>query len=204
MNQALGQAARTGTLSESRLRLFFALWPDPPLRGMLAELAGRHVPDGARRLAAQNLHLTLAFLGSVAEARLPEVLAAAGEIRAAPFTFTLERVSYWSRPRLLCLTGGRGHAPLERLAAALGAGLAERRLPHDAQPFRAHLTLARKLRESVAETRLAPPLTWHATRFCLVASTTHPEGARYTPLADWRLLGRDAPARPAASEPGRR
>ncbi len=48
-------------------RLFFALWPDPPTRTALAMLVDGLPLVGGRRVPAENLHLTLAFLGNVDE-----------------------------------------------------------------------------------------------------------------------------------------
>jgi 2'-5' RNA ligase len=54
------------------LRAFFALWPDATVRAALAPL----VRDIARKVhgrptAVESIHLTLAFLGEVAEERCP-------------------------------------------------------------------------------------------------------------------------------------
>ncbi len=64
------------------LRLFVALEPPEPVRRRIAALqarlrrdAGRHA-DEVRWVPPENVHLTLQFLGSVPEGRLPEVLAA--------------------------------------------------------------------------------------------------------------------------------
>ena len=49
-------------------RLFFALWPTDAVRAELAAAAPSYSCLG-RAIAARNLHITLVFLGSVAQAR---------------------------------------------------------------------------------------------------------------------------------------
>lgn len=66
----------------STRRVFFALWPDEPLRSSFMhathELARA---AGGRLVAPRNLHVTLLFLGPVAEDRLTELTALAAEVR---------------------------------------------------------------------------------------------------------------------------
>jgi 2'-5' RNA ligase len=56
--------------------LFFALWPDHALQQSLAETTQTVVlAAGGRPVPPENFHLTLAFLGSVPDARISEVAA---------------------------------------------------------------------------------------------------------------------------------
>jgi RNA 2',3'-cyclic 3'-phosphodiesterase len=59
------------------LRLFFALWPGTQEQQALLRASAPAVADSAGRpIPAANLHATLAFLGNVAAARLPQLRAA--------------------------------------------------------------------------------------------------------------------------------
>ncbi len=46
-------------------RLFFALWPSEEVRAGLAEVMASLDVRGGKPVAAENLHITLLFLGSV-------------------------------------------------------------------------------------------------------------------------------------------
>ena len=82
------------TVAEAR-RLFFALWPDAGLRADLARLGQDADEPRSRPLVPGNLHLTLAFLGNVAPARLEAVHAAADVVDAPPFEVELKDPADW-------------------------------------------------------------------------------------------------------------
>jgi 2'-5' RNA ligase len=168
-------------------RLFFALWPAPPLRDALAAWARDHAPERARPVPADNLHLTLAYLGPLPAAGVAAAHAAGAGLRAAPVTLTLTRVEHWARPRLLCAVPDPGPDPLAALAAALSAALVRQRLPVESRPFRSHVTLVRKVARPPTDQRLTPALAWHGDRLALVASESPPGGVRYRELAGWPL-----------------
>ena len=72
-----------------RQRLFFALWPDDDTRHALARLAKTRLPSGSGRLvAAQNIHLTVAFLGAVDAGFRENVERAAGSLSAPALQVT--------------------------------------------------------------------------------------------------------------------
>jgi 2'-5' RNA ligase len=73
------------------LRLFFALWPDDRVRAALAVLAAELAAScGGRATAPDNLHATLAFLGNVPAARLPEFERMAASLHGRRFELRLD------------------------------------------------------------------------------------------------------------------
>src|ERR1700722_12542328 len=83
-------------------RLFFALWPDPGWCEQLLEAAQPLIAGGAgRSVAKSDLHVTLCFLGAVAEdvaTRLPE---RAARIESAAFELLFDAFQDWPRSRIL-------------------------------------------------------------------------------------------------------
>lgn len=186
-----GSSSRAPGRIEPARRLFFALWPDPPtLARGLAEVQ-RRVPRGSGRpQRADQLHLTVEFLGSVPEARLGDVLevgrvAAAG---ASCCTLVLDATEHWRRPQVLCLTASVVPPPLLALVEALRAELAARGFEPERRAFRPHLTLARKVRRPPPATGVEP-FQWPVSELTLVESTTDPTGSRYERLQGWPLGG---------------
>ncbi|MET0985081.1 MAG: RNA 2',3'-cyclic phosphodiesterase [Steroidobacteraceae bacterium] len=169
------------------LRLFFALWPDDATRAVLA----RAIPllgPGGRAVAVENLHVTLAFLGTTEPQRLDELAQLAGEIVGNPFVLTFDGYEVWDRA-LVALVAKEIPAALARLAADLNARLAQAGFPTDSRPYRAHVTLIREQRRGSGrrEGLLAPealslavtPISWRVNDFALVSSRTGPRGSRY-------------------------
>ncbi len=174
---------------EQRQRLFFALWPDAVLRARLAALAAAAPGLRGRALARENLHLTLVFLGSVDEVQKACAEQVAGEVRAEPFSLTLDHGGHWGGSRVLWVGPSCVPPRLHTLVETLGRGLESCGHRPDKRPFRAHVTLMRKAPPPPQEL-LVEPLRWAVREFCLVRSETVPEGARYRVLRTWPLRSR--------------
>ena len=163
-------------------RLFFALWPDEPLRAALAAALGG-APLPGTPVASADWHVTLEFLGQVAEARINELRALGASARLPATELVLDQLDWWRRPALLVAVGERAPAALIELQSALRRALGSAGFRVDARDYRPHLTLARRV---AARPALAPiaPLLWPVTTLALVEST-YAAGARYRPLASW-------------------
>lgn len=135
---------------------------------------------------AENLHLTLAFLGSVPVDRVPAITPIAArvalafqDVANAPLEIELNTLDYWRKSAILCATS-TGEAPVaSALAETLKRVLTENGFAPDLKPFRPHATLARKVRHVTRE-RNMPPVLWSFRDFHLVESRTAPSGALYS------------------------
>jgi 2'-5' RNA ligase len=175
----------SSTTTKSR-RLFLALWPPTELSHELYALAGKNLRGEGRRVAPENIHLTLAFLGSVNESFRKCVEQAASAVHAEVFTLTLEELGCWPRTGILWAGPGQTPRPLSVLVQQLLAGLSGCGYQPEKRPFAAHLTLAREVRRW-KENRRIGPFHWDVRQFCLVQSRTLAEGARYEILRTWKL-----------------
>ena len=155
-------------------RLFFALWPGPAVREALARQAAAAADGspGARPVHADNLHLTLAFLGAVPAPRFDDVLAAAQRVSACRFDFALRRLEHWAGADIVCAAPEEVPPPLGMLAAQLRDALRGLELPADDRPYRPHVTLCRKARQVAANhlAALATGIDWRAQEFVLAES----------------------------------
>lgn len=157
------------------------------LRARLDALARQEVPaDRGRRIPTENLHLTLAFLGYVPAEVRTCLEQAASAIRGEPFTLVLDQLDCFRRTGILWVGASQVPAPLAVLARALNAAVAGCGLTPETREFRAHVTIARKLRRC-PEGRSLAPLEWHVHDFSLVLSDTRANGARYEILRSWEL-----------------
>ena len=172
-------------------RLFFALWPDDSLRGLLTTrlpplLAGIH----GKPQRPDQWHVTLEFLGAVPVDRRPAVRAAADATRGEPVTVVFDLLDHWRRPQVYCLAASAMPGPLARLVSELRAGLFAAGFVPDSRDYRPHVTLARKVRVAPVAS-LPEPIAWTADRFALVRSLSDPAGSRYEPLDWWNLRSQD-------------
>jgi len=164
------------------LRLFFAAWPEPSLR-QAASARITQLGLGARQVPAGELHVTLAFLGAVPEARQAEVVALAQGLTVPAHDLPLERLEYWPGPRVLVAVPSRPCAATDRLHAALRERCARARLPCESREFVVHLTLLRGLAAAPARLPDFAALLWPITAVTLVASRASAAGPRYRPIA---------------------
>jgi RNA 2',3'-cyclic 3'-phosphodiesterase len=179
---------RTGTkLTESARRLFFGLWPPA---NVLTALSGWVIAMPAvHRSPPDQLHLTVLFLGAVPAAAMPQLLAAAAQVRCDAIEQALDRLEYWPTPQVLCAAGPTG-APLIALRSQLlGAAVAAGLKPPDAErPLLAHVTLARRKHTPPPEPGLRPAVKFTASSFSLIESRSDGDDEqRYVSLADWPL-----------------
>ncbi len=169
-------------------RLFFALWPSAAASAGLSE-AGKclHEVCGGRRMRAETIHLTLAFLGEVEPERIGDLLRLAGEIRAPVFGLNLTRFGWWAHNRIVWAAPDETPAELILLVDALREKLRNAGFHFDTKPFVPHITLLRK-----ADCRKNPlpvgEVEWRAEDFVLVRSVPGEGGAAYEVLGRWPLL----------------
>ncbi len=85
-------------------RLFFALELPSAVQKQIVQWRATHFPeDAGRPVAADNLHLTLAFLGEVSAEKQRALAALAGRLRQPGFTLTLDDAGQWLRSRVVWL-----------------------------------------------------------------------------------------------------
>jgi 2'-5' RNA ligase len=167
------------------VRLFFALWPDDSVRAELARWSRElHAVCGGRPMRAENLHLTLAFLGNVEDARVAEVERAAGEVAPRAATLVLDRPGYWKHNRIAWAGASVVPPELAALVSGLREALAKSRIGFDAKSFASHVTLLREAREPGAMPALEP-IEWRLAGFALIRSVTLPRGSRYEIRKSW-------------------
>ena len=171
-------------------RVFFALWPPTAVAEALADYAAQAAGQfGGRATRQQTIHLTLAFLGTLAIDRLPALCAAAASVQGPSVTLTIDQANYWPHNQLLW-AGSRDTEPaLTQLVDQLHGALRDAgfSLANGTRKFVPHVSLVRKMPEPVAAANLPPipPLIWPNHRFILVASTLSPNGPDYRQLAEF-------------------
>ena len=166
------------------------------LRNRLAvEIDGlRDHAAGVAWVAAENLHVTVKFLGGVDESRLAEIGAALGRaVRVPAFEVGVRGLGAFpsaARARVLW-AGAPGSPPFTALAEEVDRALVAMGFAPEGRGFTPHVTLGR-VREPRRNDALAVALEAAAARdfgalrverVSLMRSDLSPRGARYTELA---------------------
>jgi len=180
-------------MSDERLRLFFALWPAAAVRMDLgAAAAALALESPARRVAAVNFHLTVAFVGDVPAAALASLRQIGQSVRAARCGVRLDCYEYWPKPECVVALARTVPVALQTLRDELHAALADAGFELRPKGLRPHVTLARHCRAQPALPPLAP-IDWPADALCLLRSETDAAAPVYTVLDTWPLLDKPLP-----------
>jgi 2'-5' RNA ligase len=177
------------------VRMFVAVWPDDLTVQRLSALDLSSVP-GLRAVRPGQWHITLRFLGEVADDLVPllvDALGGAATRAPQPVRCTIGPATAWfSGPRVLQVpvTG------LDQFAAAVRRATVPAVPDTGEAPFVGHLTVARvrgrrRLDPSTqaAVAGIAFTAEFAVPHFLLVASELSPEGPRYSTLARLQLPG---------------
>jgi 2'-5' RNA ligase len=170
------------------MRLFFAALPEPNARQRLESVAtALRLPQEARRIPAQNYHLTLAFAGEVSNTQGAALRAVGAALRSPVFDVCLNIQEYWQKAEVVVVAAGDEPPALRALHQCLRTELDHLGLAPDPMPFRAHVTIARRVTQApVIEQRSGT--CWPVRAFHLVHSTTSVAGSVYTVVDTWPLL----------------
>jgi len=161
------------------IRLFFALWPDAQVRARLdGWAAALHADCGGRRMRAENLHLTLAFLGATGAARLEQLKHLAAQVSVTAFDLQIDQPGYWKHNRIAWAGASVIPEPLAALIADLRDELTAGGFRFDPKPFVPHVTLLREAREPQPLPQF-PAIAWPVSGLALVRSVPGGQGVRY-------------------------
>lgn len=129
------------------MRIFIALELPQKTRDNLARSAEqfRHYATKGRFVEKSNYHVTLHFLGEVAESDLIYVQSAMDGIADLPaFEIALQRFSMWRGAEIVCANIRQKDAALATLHDVLGEKLEKNGFDVEHRAFRPHVTLIRR------------------------------------------------------------
>ena len=167
--------SETGGQTLSR-RLFIALIPD---RHTINRIAALQKQVHGRLVPAQNLHLTLAFLGNQPEEVRVHLSCFLEQTVFRSFDLLLDTIGFFPKIRLSWLGPSAIPDSLHHLHRNIQAYLTQNRLADGHERFRPHITLARQSVSS--EWTPEFPIKWQVTRLALMQSVlshepgVHPE-----------------------------
>ncbi len=182
------------------MRLFVAIALPQDLRDRLEGL--RDGLPGAKWVAAENLHLTLRFIGEADGGECHDIDAALAGLRFESFPLQIEGLGHFGEGRRLrALWAGVAPNPdLERLQGKIERALQSAGMEPSKRKYKPHVTLARfksgpgpRLHSFIAAHGLFRAAPFEVTEFTLFSSYLAQQGAIYTPELSYPLEPRKAP-----------
>lgn len=164
-------------------RLFFALWPDDTSRRALAAEAERLVPlCGGHALPAENMHITLAFLGSVDDVRAEALETLVREWPSVHGEWRLDALGHFPQPHIVWAGSHATDPALSARHAELWQALSRHGFSPPQRPFTPHVSLVRKTVRAAPVAALSTPIVWRYDHLALVESRLDGENSRYRTL----------------------
>lgn len=167
-----------------KCRLFFALWPTETERSALALWQPKlQELCGGRALRAGTLHVTLVFLGDVAENRLEALQLVAQEVNFQCFYLELSEARYWGHNHIVYAAPEVVPSKHTALVNELESKLFNHRFHFEQRPYKPHVTLLRNAKWSDAPLPRQTKVCLQVSEFVLVQSLSDEQGACYEVLA---------------------
>ncbi|HWY67637.1 MAG TPA: RNA 2',3'-cyclic phosphodiesterase [Terriglobales bacterium] len=179
--------------------MFVAIEISADIRRRITEFMNRTQPQltNARWVRPEGLHITLKFLGNVADQQGGAIEAALRGIEAPQFEVSLQNIGVFPNPRSprVLWVGIESGPDLCSLARTVDDTLAPLGFEREKRAFAPHATLAR-FKEGSRTQNVSSALpesnpsfgTMSATEFHLYESKLSPKGASYTKLARFALI----------------
>ncbi len=167
------------------MRCFIAAWPDAPTRLALAALSDNVRQRVVHRRATrfEDLHLTLAFIGELADDAARAVARAAARIHVTAFDWQLDRLGFFAQAGVVWAAAvDEANAPLLELGDRTRRLLDQTAIDFDRRPLTPHVTLLRGVRQFDAEA-ITPAIRWRVDAVALYRSGGDRSGARYSRVA---------------------
>jgi 2'-5' RNA ligase len=155
-----------------------------------------------RWVQAENIHLTLKFLGDIEEIKLNEIAEAVSKTteKHSPISLKAKGIGVFpgiKRPRVLWVGLAGQLEALVKLQKTLDKNLIVLDFPREKRPFKGHLTMGRikdridvkKLGDALMAFRRFESETFTAGQIILYKSELTPSGAIYTKLSSASLDG---------------
>jgi 2'-5' RNA ligase len=175
------------------MRAFFGLELDPRTALQVNHWRERQLRCAGKPVPTANFHITLAFLGALAEPAIERLCLSVDDwlqrANITGATLQLDRTGYWHKQAIYWLGATHWPEQLTRLAhklSSLGGAVGAK---HDRNSFQPHITLYRNCHDAPPAPALPPAFTLRYEHFALFESRQGKAGVSYHVLQDWELLG---------------
>jgi 2'-5' RNA ligase len=149
--------------------------------------AALDLPRDVRLVPTESYHMTLAFAGEVSSAQAAALRSTGAAVHSPAFEICFDAYEHWQKAEVIVAAASECPAALRELTLALRTGFRRVGLAADPVPFRAHVTIARKVAQAPVLKAMSK-FSWAVTEFQLARSVRSDSGSVYTVIDNWQLL----------------
>lgn len=172
---------------------FFALMPDPATASIVHQRASVFTEHtSCQPTPPENLHLTLGYLGKLAEEELHNLKNIESPCPIAPFELNIQEIKHWTEQNLTYLAPAVSCNPLEPLKQLhnfLNQHTTQQGFKPERRTFIPHITIAYHQNNYQLESHTIKPVPWFVHELCLVKSKPRAPQAPsdYTVIQRWPM-----------------
>lgn len=170
------------------MRCFLGLDLDAKSKLAVEQWRDKAPPHFSHPVPAANFHITSVFLGQIDNFQLDQLTHAIEKCSFAPFSLRLDKLGYWSKPKILWL--GSESVPNE--AAELAEGLTsiakQCKVTVQERPYVPHVTLVRKVNNNAPAPLFPPSIPCSFDTLHLFESVSGKHRVHYPSRAQWPLF----------------
>ena len=181
-----GKSITTQTdINNSKLRLFYALWPDQAVRESFTQLQNNVDCSQGSKTQKHNFHLTLIFLGEQSASSVPTLNSILEKAPDTGIQLEINQRTYFRNNRIVAANIRVIPNSLQTLHHYLLTELSNARICfQSASSYHPHITLARKaVLPTSSKPDLITPFSWQVREVTLMQSVFSKSGVRYDVLA---------------------
>ena len=177
------------------MRCFLGLDLEPKSKLAVEQWRDKSLPPFPHPVPAANFHITSVFLGNINNGQMDELCREIESCSFDPVTLTLNKLGFWSKPKILWLGSESTSQPALAMADTL-TGIAKRcGIQIQERKYVPHVTLVRKVGQNAPAPLFVPDITCHFDTLHLFESVSSHHGVHYASRAQWPLFHFRSPGR---------
>lgn len=166
------------------IRLFFALWPDEPVRQQISCYLESLSPYSGLVVPSFNWHMTLHFVGNTTFEEKICLDRQANKVQIKPFEITIDKTGYFKKPKVFWLGCRRPPQALFDLQEKLGWQIGHCEYQPESRPYSPHITVMRKVMKK-PDFESVGRINWQVDRFVMIESVAQSGGVRYQVVEEY-------------------
>lgn len=170
------------------MRCFLGLDLDAKSKLAVEQWRSKALPQFPHPVPVANFHITSVFLGQIDSAQLDQLTHEIDQCSFAPVTLTLDKLGFWSKPKILWLGCQTIPPEVEELAQTLTSIAKQCKIPIQERRYIPHVTLVRKVMNDAPAPLFPPQITCKFDTLHLFESVSGRHGVHYPSRVQWPLF----------------